>query len=109
MKRVMKPYVGQRVIYKFDRKIFGGTTEQRVGRAKDAIKVEGLEAEGLGIVTKVHDDGTLDLEVVAGKGGGAYTFRRVANGSDEGQWRWMTSAGEAAAAPTEDALTPTAK
>ncbi len=86
--------VGQRVIYKFDRKIVGGTTEQRVGRAKEAVKVEGVEVEAEAVVTKVHKDGTLDLEVFSRPGAGApYSLRSVANGSGEGQWRVAPVAG----------------
>jgi hypothetical protein len=92
-----KATVGQWVFYKFDRKIVGGTTEQRIGRDPNAIKVEGVEVEARGIVLRVNEeDSTIDVEVYAKDG--QYTFGHVANGNEEGQWRPLTSAAERARA-----------
>jgi len=91
---------GDWVIYKFDRKIVGGTTEQRIGRDPKAVKVEGVEVEARAIVLRVHEDSTVDLEVLSK--GGCYTFSHVANGTGEGQWHTTLQAADAqktAAAP----------
>jgi hypothetical protein len=101
------PQVREYVIYKFDRKIVGGTTEQQIGRAPGAVKIEGVEAEARAIVLRMHEeDFTVDLEVYAQ--GGQYIFGHVANGMAEGQWHTTLQAADAQKVGAAPAAKPAA-